>query len=88
MQTRVTRLRYGMMYGVHKTTLYLPEDLRQELSRAARACGWTEAETVRAALRAFIPGLLAPEPTLPLFSSGDETLAERVDDALEGFGER
>jgi len=77
-----------MMYGMHKTTLYLPDDLREELGRAARARGWSEAETVRAALRAFIPGVLAPEPTLPLFASGDPTLAERVDEALEGFGER
>jgi hypothetical protein len=35
--------------------------------------------------------LLAEEgrlrPTLPLFPSGDPTVAERVDEALTGFGE-
>ncbi len=28
------------------------------------------------------------EPTLPLFESGQADLAERVDDLLDGFGER
>jgi hypothetical protein len=29
----------------------------------------------------------ASRPQLPLFASGDTTLAERVDEALAGFGE-
>jgi hypothetical protein len=31
---------------------------------------------------------VAPDPILPLFASGDPTLSEDVDGALEGFGER
>jgi hypothetical protein len=76
------------MYGMRKTTLYLPDDLREQLRRVAGAQGWSEAETIRAALRSFCPEALPPEPTLPLFSSGDPTLAERVDDLLDGFGQR
>jgi len=30
----------------------------------------------------------APDPVLPLFSSGDPTLSENVGGALEGFGGR
>jgi hypothetical protein len=78
---------YGIMYGVHRTTIYLPAELRAQLARAAAAQGWSEAETIRAALRAFIPTLAPPAPRLPLFESGDPTLAERVDEALAGFGE-
>ncbi len=75
------------MYGMHKTTLYLPDDLREQLRSAARERGSSEAEVIRDALRAYVPGLVAPEPTIPLFASGDPTLAERVDEALHGFGE-
>ena len=28
------------------------------------------------------------KPQIPLFESGDPTLAERVDELLEGFGQR
>lgn len=76
-----------MMYGMHRTTIYLPDDLREQLARAARARGWTEAETVRAALRAFVPDLIPPRPRIPLFESGDPLLAENLDRALAGFGE-
>lgn len=68
---------------MYRTTIYLPDELREQLTLAARARGWSEAETVRAALRAFLPDLIAPRPRLPLFASGDPTLAERV-----GAGER
>jgi hypothetical protein len=42
---------------------------------------------VRAALSSVTADHAYPAPTLPLFESGDPTLAERVDEELaEGFG--
>jgi Ribbon-helix-helix protein, copG family len=77
-----------MMYGVRKTTIYLPDDLKSALERTAAARGTTEAEIVRDAVAAATAENAHPRPRLPLFDSGDPTLAERVDDELAaGFGE-
>jgi hypothetical protein len=75
------------MYGMQKTTLYLPEDLKRELERVAGAHACSEAEVIREALRAFVADA-RPAPRLPLFASGQPGLAARADDLLAGFGER
>jgi ribbon-helix-helix CopG family protein len=77
---------YGMMYGMQKTTVYVPEELKRSLARAAAARGCSEAELIREALRAVTTHSAPPHPHLPLFRSGKPRLAERVDDALAGFG--
>lgn len=70
-----------------KTTVYLPDDLKAALERAAMAQGKSEAELIREAVRKLTEGAEAPKPRLPLFSGGDPTLAERVDEELKkGFG--
>jgi Arc/MetJ-type ribon-helix-helix transcriptional regulator len=75
------------VYGMKKTTVYLPDELKAALERAA-ARGRSEAELVREAVRELTQRLEPPRPRLPLFSSGDPTLAERVDEELrEAFGE-
>jgi len=76
-----------MMYGMRRTTIYLTDELKRRVERAARARGSTEAEVVRAALEAFTdPG--QAEPRVPLFASGDPTLAARADELLAaGFGD-
>jgi hypothetical protein len=76
------------MYGMEKTTVYLPRDLKEALARASRAQRKSEAELIREGIRAVTGAYSSPEPVLPLFASGDETLAERVDEELAGFGER
>lgn len=76
------------MYGMQKTTLYLPDDLKVALERAAAQRKCSMADVVRDALRAFTAAVERPRPTLPLFNSRDPMLAERLDDALSGFGER
>jgi hypothetical protein len=76
-----------MMYGMRRTTVYLPDDLKAALERTASARGTSEAEIVREALVAATREPAYPKPRLPLFESGDPTLAERVDEALAGFGE-
>lgn len=76
------------MYGMDKTTVYLPRELKAALARAARAQRKSEAELIREGVRAVTGAYGSPDPVLPLFASGDETLAERVDEELAGFGER
>lgn len=70
-----------------KTTVYLPDDLKAALERAAAEKGQSEADLIREAVGELVRGFERPRPRLPLFSSGDPTLAERVDEELRGFGE-
>lgn len=79
---------YGTMYGMHKTTVYLPDDLKRDVERVAATRGCSEAELIREAIRTLTQESVAPRPRLPLFKSGKPGLAERVDQALRGFGER
>ena len=78
---------YGIMYGMKRTTIYLPDDLKAALERTAEARGTSEAEVVRGALAAATAAEAPPRPRIPLFESGDPTLSERVDEELAGFGE-
>ena len=81
-------LTYGMMYGMKRTTVYLPDELKLALERTAAVQGKSEAEVVRAAILAATAEDAYPEPRLPLFDSGDPMLAERVDEELAaGFGD-
>lgn len=76
------------MYGMRRTTVYLPDDLKEALERTAAAEGRSEAEIVRSALATATAEHTYPPPRLPLFDSGQLTLAERVDEELAGgFGE-
>jgi plasmid stability protein len=76
-----------MMYGMRRTTLYLPDELKAALERTAAAHGTSEAEVVRSALLAATIDQALPKPRIPLFDSGDATLAEQVDEELAaGFG--
>lgn len=71
-----------------RTTVYLPADLKAALERTAAAEQRSEAEVIRSALAAATASEAYPRPRLPLFDSGDPTLAERVDEHLAaGFGE-
>jgi hypothetical protein len=76
------------MYGMQKTTLYVPKDLKAALTRLASARGCSEAELIRQALRDVASRATPPQPQLPLFRSRKPRLAERIDKALAGFGER
>ena len=78
---------YGIMYGMRKTTVYVPDDLKRALAQTAVSRGCSEAELIREALRAVTALAAPPRPRVPLFRSRKPRLAERVDDALAGFGE-
>ncbi len=71
-----------------ETTVHLPDDLKRALRRVAAARGCSEAELIREAIRTLVQEAVSPRPRLPLFKSGKPGLAERVDQALAGFGER
>jgi hypothetical protein len=70
-----------------KTTIYLPDDLKLALEQIAASRGCSEADVIREALRALTRRSAPARPRLPLFRSGRPDLAERVDEALAGFGE-
>lgn len=76
------------MYGMEKTTVYLPDDLKLALKRASRATGRSEADLIRQGIGMAVGTHRIAEPRLPLFESGQPDLAERADEHLSGFGER
>lgn len=72
-----------------RTTIYLPDDLKAEVERLAAAANCTEAEVIRDAIATKIASLPPPAPRVPLFEDEliDPTIAERVDEILDGFGQ-
>ena len=78
----------GTMGGMEKTTVYLPDDLKRALRRVARSTGRSEADLIREGIGMVTGTHRIAEPRLPLFESGQPSLAERVEELLEGFGER
>jgi len=73
---------------MQKTTVYLPEELKARLSRMASQTGRSEAELIRAAVVMLTSEAPRPHPRGRIFDSKEGGLAERVDEALAGFGER
>ena len=73
---------YGTMYGVHRTTVYLPEQLKDRLELEAKRRGVTEAHVIREALDA---ALARPRPRGGILACGD--IVARRDELMEGFGE-
>jgi len=61
---------------VHKTTLYLSDELRQMLEAAARRTGRAQAELVRDALRSYLDGL-APAFPRSIGAGDDADLSAR-----------
>lgn len=81
------RLRHRWHHtSVEKTTLYLPDDLKIAVKRAAAQQGVSEAEVIRRAIRQAV-GETRPRPRGGLFSSG-RPIARQADELLAGFGER
>ncbi|HSY50983.1 MAG TPA: CopG family transcriptional regulator [Thermoanaerobaculia bacterium] len=72
-----------------KTTLYLPDELKERIEIVARAAGRSEADVMRDAIAVAVAVQRAPDPRIPLpgVSFGDPSVAERAGDLLDGFGE-
>lgn len=73
---------------MEKTTVYLPDELKKALRRAARASGRSEADLIREGIGTVVGTHRIAEPRLPLFQSGQTDLAEQVDEHLTGFGDQ
>jgi hypothetical protein len=74
---------YGTVYGMVKTTIYLPDELKRRVERLARERNTSEAEVIRAALDEYTVRE-QPRLRLPLFSAEP---IEDFDEAMKGFGE-
>jgi hypothetical protein len=73
---------------MHRTTIYLSEELKARLARAARMSNRSEADLIREGIELAVERVTPPLPSFGIFGSGDGTLSQRVDEFLEGFGER
>ena len=75
-------------YGMKKTTIYLPDELKAQVEDVARRTGRPEAEVIRDAISTATFKATAPAPRVPLMKRGlgDPTIAENVDALLERFG--
>ena len=74
---------------MQKTTIYLPDDLKQRLEKISRTTGRSEAAVIRDAIRMATQDAVAPSPRVPLMDRGlgNPTIAENVDALLgENFG--
>lgn len=71
-----------------KTSVYLPDELKDRLAQAAEVSGESEATIIRSALGSWLASMLRPRSKM--FGSlefGDPDFAENVDKYLVGFGE-
>ena len=73
------------MYGMKRTTVYFPEELKARLEDEAKRRGITEAELIRTSVDNELRRR-APRGGFLTMDSGGLT-SENVDDFLEGFGE-
>ena len=69
---------------MHKTTVYLPEEVKQGVVREARLRSCSEAEVIR---QAIADAVSRPAPRAGIIP-GDSAWAERVDELMHGFGEQ
>jgi hypothetical protein len=76
--------------GMVKTSVYLPEELKERLGQASRASGESEATIIRSALEQWLAGLLTrPRSSMVgTITFDDPRLPYKVDDVLaDGFGQ-
>jgi predicted transcriptional regulator len=73
--------------AMEKTTVYLPNELKDALKQLANETGRSEADLIREGVRLAIARHQPPAPRSGVFASGDGSLSTRVDELLEGFGE-
>jgi len=73
---------------MNKTTVYLPDELKQAVERIAAEAGRSEADVIRGAIAELARTSQRPRPKGGLFAGGDASLSGGVDEALAGFGDR
>jgi predicted transcriptional regulator len=72
---------------MHRTTLYLDEDLRRRVRALAQATNRTQARVIREALLAYTSAGRAAPRSLGMGASGAGDVADRAEELLTGFGE-
>ena len=78
---------YGIMYGVRRTTIYLPDEMKAAIEREAARRGVTEAEVIRGAVEKELAVESVRREIWAVVPEGiDEELAGRVDEILEELG--
>lgn len=70
---------------MHKTTLYLEEEIRERIARVAKETGRSQAEVIRDALRTFF--VRRRKARSIGLGKGGPDLSDRAEELLEGFGE-
>jgi hypothetical protein len=75
------------MACMHKTTVYLDDQIYIKIRRLAKATGRTQAMIIREALAAYAGGGRPLPTSVGAGSSGTKDFSERADELLEGFGE-
>jgi hypothetical protein len=70
-----------------KTTIYVPDALKEQIEATSREKRMSEADVIREAVSEYV--LKPAKPRVPLTGRGlgDPTIAERIDELLDGFGE-
>lgn len=77
---------YGTMYGVKRTTIYLPDDMKRAIEQEAFRRGITEAEVIREAVSQHVRPK-SRNLQVAVFPEGfGEEIGTRVDELLEGMG--
>ena len=71
---------------MRKTTVYLPDDLKRRVERAAEDSGVSEAELIRSAIDDYTRTRVRPRPRFPLFSVGEVEPVTDWEEAMRGFG--
>lgn len=74
----------GTLYGMIKTSVYLPEDLETRLDAEAAATGMSKAELIRRGIVMVLESSTRPKhsPPLPVFDSGRDRSADEMDTAI------
>ena len=70
------------------TSFQLSEQVKTAIHARVRKTDAQELDRVRRSLVRTAASVAGNRPRIPLFHSNDPTLAERVDEYLQGFGER
>lgn len=71
---------------MNKTTVYLPDDLREAVKRVARSRGVPEAEVIRDAIRQVV-AKERPKPQFGIVTGDGSSVADNIDEWMKGFGE-
>ncbi len=76
------------MSCMHKTTLYLDDDLHARVQREADARGVTQALVVREAISAYVVRRKRQSKSIGLGRSGKGDVSERAEELLAGMGRK